>query len=407
MIKFNSNIFIRSFLFLLLIFTNITGLVALLVGSAVSEGCIVLFAILLMIHLLLQKRTYDFIDYSCIFIAGYSIIITLIMIIFFDYEVSSLIGIYYYTLPCIIFLNRNHSFFKKNIDFYFHCFLFFILLNSIWAIYQTINPFCAYPVQTGTLRVRGFMKSTLNYSGLLGASFFPLLFYEFKPKIFKFISSIILLIGSFLTISKGFFTNIITGFFFSYPTQAISSKIEKRQITNIAKAVGIGAIVLFIAIIAIIQTGTIEKYDQFINFLNFSTNGSNVQRANSWASFFNYFPINPFGYGVGQIHSGTDFVFHSVNFESYALDTIYSIGIVAFLYFALPIIYFVKNSKYLSTKYSQFYLMYLIGIYIQNLIQVSMLTPATTVITWFNFIFLMNYFKQKTIEQNLISEVKE
>lgn len=399
-IKFNLDNFKKNLLLIILIFANITGLIAMLLGSAFAEGCIIVFTILLMSVCILNKKRYDILDIASIFVILYSILLTLIMISFFDIEQSALIGIYYYSLPCTIFLNRDNKFFKKNIDFYFYVFLFFIILNSLWAIYQTINPNCLYPVQSGTFRVRGLMKSTLNYSGLLGASFFPILFFRFKPKFLRILSILILLIGSFLTVSKGFFTNIITGVICSYPVQLLTGKIQKKQLYNIIQYLLIGTIVLTIAIIIIIQTNTVEKYEQFINFLNFVTNKSNAGRADAWFTIFDYFPSNPFGYGVGQLHSGTDFVVHSVGFESYILGTFYSIGFVALIYFALPILYYIQNFNNLSSKYSQFYLMYLIGVYIQNLVQCSMLTPTTAVITWFNFIFLMNYFKQKTIDEN-------
>ena len=389
----NINSVYKILLALILICVNITGLIQLVAGGAAAEGSVIFFTVLLMGILLINKNEYDMLDFMFIFVAIYSVIITILAITFLGIEKSAIIGLYYYIVPCLIFLNRKHVFFKKNVDFYFLLFLSFVILNSIWAIYQTINPNAIYPVQECTLRVRGLMKSTLNYSGLLGACFYPLLFYKLKNKINKLISTIILLIGGFLTISKGFFINIIIGFIASYPIQILSNCcISKRQLRNLIKSIFVALIILLVFIIIVIKTGAIAKYGQFINIVNFKTNASNVERLNSWTQFFTYFYNNPFGYGVGQIGSGTSFVDRTVNFESYILDTLYSIGIVGFVYFMIPIIYVFNLRNKLIPKYFQLYLMFFIGISIQNLVQVSMLTPATAVISYFNLIFLANYF---------------
>ena len=400
-ITIKNNIIYKVLLILILICVNITGLIQLVAGGAVAEGLVIFFTVLLMGILLIDKKKYDTLDFLFIFVAIYSIFITICAIAYLDIEKSALIGIYYYTIPCLIFLNRKHIFFKEYIDLYYTLFLFFLMLNSIWAIYQMINPYnVIYPVQECTLRVRGFMKSTLNYSGLLGACFLPLLFYKLKNKIIKYISTIILLFGGISTTSKGFFTNIIVGFLASYPIQLlINYRISKKQIFNFIKVVFISLFLLFLFITIITQTGTTEKFNQLYNILNFKTNSSNVQRLDSWSQFFNYFISNPFGYGVGQIFSGTCFVNKSVNFESYFLDTLYSIGIVGLIYFAIPIIYVFNLRNKLTSKYFQLYLMFFIGICIQNIVQVSMLTPATTVISYFNLIFLANYFKKYKKEE--------
>lgn len=395
-ITVNINNSYKVLLTLILISVNITGLIQLVTNGAVAEGIVIFFTILLMGLLLIDKNKYDTLDLMFIFVAIYSIIITLIAIACLGVEISALVGIYYYVIPCLIFLNRKHAFFKNNINFYFAILLFFLILNSIWAIYQVIDPFNAiYPVQECTLRVRGLMKSTLNYSGLLGACFYPLLFCKLKNKIIKYISTIILLIGGVLTTSKGFFTNIIVGFFASYPILLlINHRISKKQFFIFFKFILVSLFIIFLFIIIIAKTGTADKFSQLKDILNFTTNSSNVQRLDSWSQFFDYFYNNPFGYGVGQIFSGTSFVEKSVNFESYVLDTLYSIGIVGFIYFMIPIIYVFNLRHKLNSKYFQFYLMFFIGICIQNIVQVSMLTPATTVISYFNLFFLANYFKK-------------
>lgn len=390
----NFDILTKLFLFLTIAVSNLTGIVEKFSNSVIAESLALLSISILMLFLLFQKFKYNLTDYLFIFVVLYSIIITIIYILKGEINITAFVGIYYFTVPCLIYLNRNNKFLKNNSKFYFHILSFFILLNSLYAIYQVINPNAFFAIDG--IRARGLMKSTLNYSGILGASFIPLVTFYFRNKLKKISKIAIILIGGFLSMSKGFFTNIILGYFFSFPLQILlNKKINKSQIKLFRIIIIIILIIFCFSIFIFIKYDLFDRFNVLISIFDYKNNESNIARYNYWTSFFQFFVNNPFGYGIGRIASGTSFVTNAVNFESYILDTLYSIGIIGFIYFYIAFVWILKKIKNIQNSANQqALLMFSIGIFIQNLVQVSMLTPATLLITWLTIILFPTYLEQ-------------
>ncbi len=392
MINVRLNKIFKYIILIIIILANITGILKFFLGTFWAEGILIIFTLFVMILLLIQKKRYNYLDILFIITAIYSILITSVFIIKGTLNIEVLLYSYSIFLPCLIFLNRNHTFFKKNSKFYLISLLFGVLINSLYAIYQVINPNAFIPIDG--IRARGLMKSTLNYSGLLGCAFFPLLFVNIKSKIIKISSMLIIFIGGILSQSKGFLVNIFCGYLLSFPAYTIlNNKIPKKNLKEIFGIFILIFIAISLFIYIIISMDLLDRFYQLFNILNFKTNDSNVGRFNAWKDFFSYFMCNPLGYGIGQIGSNIDtqVVENTVNFESYILDTLYEIGILGFVYFIIPIIWISKKIKYLKAYYKQVLLMFVIGIYLQNLVQVSMYTPTTLIMTWLNMIFFTNY----------------
>ena len=397
MIKVSKDFYIKVLLSIIVIFANITGIIQLIGGSIIAEGSIIILTILMTFILLLKKRQYDIIDFAMIFIAIYSIIISLINVVYFDVESSSLIGIYYYTLPCLILLCKDCSFFKKNVNFIYSLLLFMLFINSLYAIYQFLGPNPIIPLDRN--RATGLMKTTLNYSGIIGATFYPLLFFIKKNNIiYKKILFFIIIIGAIFSQSRGLFANIILGFSLApISTIIINKKINYKNILKFIFIVTF-IILLFLIIYSFIQDCEfIKRISRLFHIFDYKTDKANTLRILSWSSFIDYFVNKPMGYGVGQIASGTSFVSNAITFESYILNTIYSIGIVGILYFYVPIYWVYKKLKKVQDNLQKYMHMFIIGILIQNAVQPSMLTPTTLIITWLNFILFTNLI---TIENN-------
>ena len=378
-------------LILIIIFANITGIIELIGGSIFAEGIIIILVFILTLLLLIQKIKYDIFDYGMIFIALYSIVITLINISFYDVELSSLIGVYYYTIPCLIFLNKDNILFKLKQEYYFKLFLIMLFFNSIFAIYQFINPNPIIPLDS--YRATGLMKSTLNYSGIIGAMFFPLLFIIKNSNYFNKILFGIIVIGGIFSLSRGLFANILLALVISPISLLIVNKKINKKCTK-----GVLTIILIIITVFILYNlfkdyDFFQRLDRLLHIFDYKTDNANLGRLKFWKNFIVYFTQNPLGYGVGQIASGTSFVNNSVNFESYILDTFYSIGVVGVLYFLIPVIWIYDKLKRVPVNYLQYMHMFIVGVLIQNAVQPSMLTPTTLIITWLNIIFFTNIIR--------------
>lgn len=386
-------IFLIQFIFILfIILANITGILKLIGGSVFAEGTIILLAIIFSIILLPQKSKYNFFDYCMIFIALYSLIITLFFCLTGNLEFSAFISFYAYVVPCLIFLNRNNIFFISNSNLYFKVLFFMIMLNSLYAIYQLINPNGFLPMDG--FRASGLMKSTLNFSGMISLIFFPALFYKFKSNYYKYLFFIIITIGGFLSMSRGLFASIIVGYIFSFPIQVlISHKLSLKNVKKIFYISIIFIILLFLIITILNNMGILENFERLIHIVDYKEDSANVARYKFWISFIDYFINNPFGYGVGQLASGTSFVKNPLDFESYILGTIYSIGILGILYFLIPIIWSYGKLKNVSAENQHYIIMFYTAILFQNAIQPSMLTPTTLIFTWLTIIFFTNYIK--------------
>ena len=391
MIRIHKDLLIKTLFTLILVCSNITGLLELIGGSVFAEGIILLLAFIMTLILLLKKRTYDLLDFGMISIAIYSIIISLISVVYFDVESTSLICLYSYTLPCFIFLCKDSNFLKKNTNFFFNIFLVMLAVNSLYAIYQFLAPNPLLSLDS--MRATGLMKTTLNYSGIIGVMFYPLLFFiKDSDNIFHKILFVFLIIGGVFSQSRGLFANIIIGYLLAPITLILITK--KFSLKSLLR---IFTIILFTAIIGIIVYYFIrdceiaQRLERLIHIIDYKNDVANVGRSELWLSYGKYFINSPLGYGVGQIASGTSFVKNAVNFESYILDTFYSIGIIGILYFYIPIYWIYKNVKKIYIKKQKYIHMFVIGILIQNAVQPVMLTPTTLVITWLTLIIFTNY----------------
>ena len=369
LIRFNLN---KLYITIIIILANTTGV------------------LILMLFFLFQKRKYTILDYLFILVSIYSIIITFCNVyIIKDVEPSCFFGIYYYTIPCLIFLNRNHSFFKES-DFFFKLFFVFLSISSLYAIFQMSYPNSILPPDG--IRACGLMKSTLNYSGLIGITFFPFLVLKFKHKIYKIMGFLLIVCGGFLSLSRGLITNIVVGFLSSYPIQLIlQKKISKKSLKNLLIYSILSVVFLIIVIEILNKLGLINMFERLFHIVDYKNDAANSARYDFWISFGDYFLTNPFGYGVGRLISGTSYVSNSMDFESYVLGTLYSIGFMGFVYFAIPFVYVYNQLKRCSAYNHQTMIMFLSGIAIQNIVQAPMITPTTLVMTWLNLIFFVNH----------------
>lgn len=390
MIRIRKDLLIKILFTLIIIFSNITGLLELLGGSMFAEGSIILLTFIMTFILLLKKRSYDLLDLGMIFIALYSIIISLFSVFYFDIEVTSLICLYSYTLPCLIFLCKDSLFLNKNTNFFFNIFLIMLTVNSLYAIYQFLTPNPLISLES--MRATGLMKSTINYSGIIGCMFFSLLFYIKQNKWYYNILFLIIIFGAIFSQSRGLLANIILGFLLTpISVILINRKFNLKEFTKLLGII-LSIILIFIIMYNFIENSEIfNKINRLMHIFDYKNDNANTLRIYYWSNFGKYFYNNPFGYGVGQIASGTSFVSNAVNFESYILDTIYSIGIISILYFYIPIYWIYKNVKNIPIEIQKYIHMFLIGILIQNAVQPVMLTPTTLIITWLTIIIFTNY----------------
>lgn len=395
MLHIKKNEFYQILLILIIIFSNCTGLLQIIGGSVFAEGSIILLTFFLMIMLVIDKTTIGKFDIIMLFIAIYSIFITVIRIINNEIELTSLICFYSYLLPSLIFINRKHNFFKNNANIFFKVFTIMILINALYAIFQRFCINAIIPLEFN--RARGLMKTTLNFSGIIGVMFFPIISYftTVKNKLIVSFTVAMILIGSIFSLSRGLFANLLLGFAIAPFFQTFILKKYNKQI--IIKYIGTAmiAILAFMFILIILnQLGILEQFDRLLHIFDYQNDKANTIRTAKWSNFFDYFIAKPFGYGVGQIDSGTIFVSKPVNFESYILDTVYSIGLLSIPYFLIPVIYIYKNISICSLATIQYASMFVIGIFVQNLVQPSMLTPTTLICTWLTICFFANYLQQ-------------
>ena len=400
-IKIKINFLVRLLLFSILLTANTTGIISYFTNDIVAEGIVILLAFILTFFLLIYKKKFSLLDYSFIFVAFYSIFVTLFNCFINGVSLKVFISFYYYLIPCLIFLNRKNPFLKENTDFFFFWAMVFLCINSLYAIYQTFNPTSF--LQLDGIRARGLMKSTLNYSGILGAFFYCIILYKTKFTKFKILTLLSMLVGGFLSMSKGLFINLFLGFLLSFPTQLLFfQRINKKILFTLNKFFLFIPIILLFVIYLFVKYDLFEYFQTLLAFVNFKTDQSNIDRYNYWINIIPAFLSNPLGYGIGQISSGTTFVDKAVNFESYIFDSIYMLGIVSFVYFYIPIKWIIINLKKITfSKKQQLLLMFFIGICIQNLIQASMLTPATLIITWFNIVLLPIYLNKGFENENM------
>ena len=384
---YSINKFIVNFIVIL---SGITGIIKYFIGSFWAETILLVFIALFMIMLLHFKKKYDFLDILFLFVALYSVLITFINIMIGDVSAACLVGIYYYTLPCLIFLNRNNPFFKRNSRLYFEFLFVILVINSIYAMYQTVNPNAFISSEMG--RARGLMKATLNYSGIIGASFFPIIALQIKNNFLKISGFICICVGGLLTLSRGLIANIASGIFASYPLMLIIKNKLSKSMLKWTLVYGVVILLVMYGIILYLSfTDQLQYFERLFHIVDYKHDAANNIRAGFYGSFINYFLDNPFGHGVGRLVSGTTYVDNCVNFESYILGALYSIGFVALIYISIPIIWMYRKLLNVDAKYQQLSIMFIFGILLQNLVQAPMLTPTTLIITWLNIIFFTYY----------------
>lgn len=381
-----------SLLILLLCFSvTSTGIINNYVGYFESELVGVVLTSLICFCILVRKGKFDKIDLLFVFLSLYAFGVSLIYLGKGVIEEKNLFGMYLYVLPMVIFLCRDAEIIKKYANRYLMGIFFFLILSSIYSIFQ--HQLKLNWIPWDSWRATGFMRSTLNYSGLVTLCFFPLMLLRMN-RVIKFIGLAVILIGLQFSQSRGAMISIIFPYLLVSLVTIGKIKLPLRKMLGYMVGFYVVAGVL-LYVFAFSDLGN-AIVDRLSTITDFSGDASNVGRQESWSMALQMIATNPFGHGVGQVGSTISyFVENVIDIESFILSILYDIGIVGILYFVIPFKWAFKSVRVYAKQHKKVMAMFLICILIQASVQATYITPSLLVVFWLNMIFSVGYLRQQ------------
>ena len=302
----------------LLIFNGIFNL---LMGEIFSEGMVIFVTILfLMLHLKLSSS----IRRSAwpIFMAILGIISYNCVIIAFDGLFYRFLFFYQYFLLLLIIVLSSHE--VEN-SYIVKIIIIFSCISSLFALSQRLGFEILLPLES-EIRATGLSRSSLNLSGLL-LLIFTLVNIIYVNDIKKWLILSIIFIGILSAGGRG----------------AIVSAVLVVLLSNFATGASFKTVVYVVCFLYLYILIFGDWFTRAFSTFDFVKDQSNIDRLGSYAEFLDQFSF--FGEGIGTTSPALSRFGPTTGFESFALNTIYELGVPFLILLIIGFIFYFKNLK--------------------------------------------------------------
>jgi hypothetical protein len=210
-------------------------------------------------------------------------------------------------------------------NFLIRILVIFSCLSSMYALAQRLGLNTLLPLESAT-RATGLSRSSLNLSGCL-LLMFALSFFILSNNLKKWLALIIIFIGILSAGGRGAIVGAIV--LTVLGTFAFWSNI--KNIIYVASFTSL-SVLLF-------NDWLFRAFSAF----NFANDQSNIQRLSSYAKFLEEFQF--LGRGIGTASPAVSRFGPATGFESFALNTIYELGIPFVILISISFIFYFHNLK--------------------------------------------------------------